>query len=168
MGDVFVSGTKISFYSSEYSTGTGTYQWSLSNGGLTFRQAANNVAEPGLLPAVAWLVRYLQKPTTSAFLARLNVAALARAANKKGEVRKLDAGDEWLPSFLRCRPGARVSGRPLPNGALAPGRRLIAAGVAASSSSAGRGHCTAGNEPFRNIPKLSARTTPGIAYASSQ
>ena len=62
---------------------------------LTSRQAANNVAEPGLLPAVAWLVRYLQKPTTSAFLARLNVAALARAANKKGEVRKLDAGDEW-------------------------------------------------------------------------
>jgi hypothetical protein len=45
MGDVSASGSTITFYSSEYCTGTGTYQWSLSNGGLTFMQAAGS-ADP--------------------------------------------------------------------------------------------------------------------------
>lgn len=45
MGDVSVAGTTITFYSSQTCTGTGTYQWSLSNGGLTFTQAAGS-ADP--------------------------------------------------------------------------------------------------------------------------
>jgi hypothetical protein len=35
-GDVSVSGDTITFYSSNRCSGTGTYQWSVSNGGLTF------------------------------------------------------------------------------------------------------------------------------------
>jgi hypothetical protein len=42
MGDVSVTGTTITFFSSQTCTGTGTYQWSLSNGGLTFTQAAGS------------------------------------------------------------------------------------------------------------------------------
>jgi hypothetical protein len=42
MGDVSVTGTTITFYSSQTCTGTGTYQWSLSNGALTFTQAAGS------------------------------------------------------------------------------------------------------------------------------
>jgi hypothetical protein len=42
MGDVSVSGDTITFYSSNYCTGTGTYQWTLSNGGLTFVQVAGS------------------------------------------------------------------------------------------------------------------------------
>jgi hypothetical protein len=45
MGDVSVTGTTITFDSSQTCTGTGTYQWSLSNGGLTFTQAAGS-ADP--------------------------------------------------------------------------------------------------------------------------
>jgi hypothetical protein len=41
-GAVSVTGTTITFDSSQTCTGTGTYQWSLSNGGLTFTQAADS------------------------------------------------------------------------------------------------------------------------------
>ena len=47
MGDVSVTGTTITFDSSQTCTGTGTYQWSLSNAGLTFTQAAGS-ADPCL------------------------------------------------------------------------------------------------------------------------
>src|SRR5215468_1959932 len=42
MGDVSVSGNTITFYRSQTCSGTGTYQWSLSGGGLTFGQAADS------------------------------------------------------------------------------------------------------------------------------
>ena len=42
MGEVSVSGNTITFYSSNYCTGTGTYEWSLSDGGLTFVQVAGS------------------------------------------------------------------------------------------------------------------------------
>jgi len=42
MGDVSVSGNTITFYRSQTCSGTGTYQWSLSGGGLTFGQAAGS------------------------------------------------------------------------------------------------------------------------------
>src|SRR6516165_4166973 len=42
MGDVSVTGTTITFFSSQTCTGTGTYQWSLGNAGLTFTQAAGS------------------------------------------------------------------------------------------------------------------------------
>jgi len=42
MGDVSVSGNTITFYSSNVCTGTGTYDWSLSDGGLTFVQSAGS------------------------------------------------------------------------------------------------------------------------------
>ena len=38
-GHVSVNGDTITFYSSDVCKGTGTYQWSLSGGGLTFVQA---------------------------------------------------------------------------------------------------------------------------------
>jgi hypothetical protein len=41
-GEVSVSGNTITFYSSNVCTGTGTYQWSLSDGGLTFVQVAGS------------------------------------------------------------------------------------------------------------------------------
>ncbi len=42
MGDGSVSGNTSTFYSSQYCTGIGTYQWSLSDGALTFVQAAGS------------------------------------------------------------------------------------------------------------------------------
>jgi hypothetical protein len=42
MGAVSVTGNTITFYSSNYCTGTGTYEWSLNDGGLTFAQAADS------------------------------------------------------------------------------------------------------------------------------
>jgi hypothetical protein len=42
MGDVSVTGTTITFFSSQTCAGTGTYQWSLGNGGLIFTQAADS------------------------------------------------------------------------------------------------------------------------------
>ena len=42
MGDVSVSGNTITFHRSRTCSGTGTYQWSLSGGGLTFGQAAGS------------------------------------------------------------------------------------------------------------------------------
>src|SRR5439155_17089928 len=41
-GDVSVSGNTITFYSSNQCSGTGTYQWSVSDGGLTFVQVAGS------------------------------------------------------------------------------------------------------------------------------
>lgn len=41
-GHVSVSGNTITFFSSNHCTGTGTYEWSLSNGGLTFVQVASS------------------------------------------------------------------------------------------------------------------------------
>ena len=38
MGNVAVSGDTITFYASNRCNGTGTYEWSLSDGGLTFVQ----------------------------------------------------------------------------------------------------------------------------------
>jgi heat shock protein HslJ len=42
MGAVSVSGNTITFYSAQYCNGTGTYQWSLSDGSLTFTQVATS------------------------------------------------------------------------------------------------------------------------------
>ena len=41
-GDVAVSGDTITFFSSNRYQGTGTYEWSLSDGDLTFVQAAGS------------------------------------------------------------------------------------------------------------------------------
>jgi hypothetical protein len=60
MGEVSVSGNTITFYSSNYCIGTGTYQWSLSGGTLTFTQVAGSndpcLREP-ILTSDAWTRR---------------------------------------------------------------------------------------------------------------
>ena len=54
-GHVSVSGDTITFYSSNVCTGTGTYQWSLSAGGLTFIQLTPDPCPRAeFLPAGTW------------------------------------------------------------------------------------------------------------------
>ena len=54
-GHVSVSGNTITFYSSNVCTGTGTYQWSLSDGGLTFIQLTPDPCRRAeFLPAGTW------------------------------------------------------------------------------------------------------------------
>src|ERR687885_2378788 len=56
-GQVSVGGNTITFYSSNACTGTGTYQWSLSDGGLTFIQLTPDPCRrAALLPAGTWTV----------------------------------------------------------------------------------------------------------------
>jgi hypothetical protein len=54
-GEVSVSGNTITFFSSNVCTGTGTYQWSLSDGGLTFIQLTPDPCRRAeFLPAGTW------------------------------------------------------------------------------------------------------------------
>jgi hypothetical protein len=59
-GAVSATGNTITFYSSNVCVGTGTYEWSLSDGGLTFVQVAGS-SDPCLREAVltsgAWARR---------------------------------------------------------------------------------------------------------------
>jgi hypothetical protein len=57
-GDVSVSGNTITFYSSNQCSGTGTYQWSVSDGGLTFvALTADPCPRAQYLPAGTWTRR---------------------------------------------------------------------------------------------------------------
>jgi hypothetical protein len=54
-GDVSVSGDTITFYSSNRCSGTGTYRWSVSDGGLTFVSlTADPCPRAQYLPAGTW------------------------------------------------------------------------------------------------------------------
>jgi hypothetical protein len=59
-GQLSVSGNTITFYSSNQCTGTGTYDWSLSDGGLTFVQAPGS-SDPcqreAVLTSGTWTLR---------------------------------------------------------------------------------------------------------------
>ncbi len=54
-GQVSVSGNTITFYSSNRCSGTGTYQWSVTDGGLTFVPLTSDpCARAAYLPAGTW------------------------------------------------------------------------------------------------------------------
>ena len=60
MGAVSVSGNTVTFYSSNRCNGTGTYQWSLSDGRLTFVQVPGSndpCARAVVLTSAAWTHR---------------------------------------------------------------------------------------------------------------
>ncbi|MGN6168411.1 MAG: hypothetical protein ACTHQQ_09615 [Solirubrobacteraceae bacterium] len=58
-GQVSVSGDTITFFSSNTCTGTGTYRWSVSDGGLTFSEVGSSVPCPPaqVLQSGTWTLR---------------------------------------------------------------------------------------------------------------